>query len=457
MTFRENLVNARSHIIFIVALLLGLAMVIFLDSKIKNLERGNLLVDLGDKAPSFSTTGPIGAFNYVEPLPLAKPAPLDAKYLAYAKTAWIYFENNTDAKTGLVNSTDGYPSTTMWETGSYIMAVTSADLLGLIDQKEAQMRLDKMLTSLTSQRLFDDILPNKAYNAKTNELVDYANKPSKRGLGWSALDISRIMSGLVLIERQYPELSPKVEKLISRWDLNKMVSAGMLLGGNLDKDKLRFDQEGRVGYEQYAAKAMMLRGFDMFAAYDVTRHLMVKYVEDQPIAVDDRLHRNVAPAFAVSEPYLFDGLEFGYDTGSHHIATAMYKAQEARFQRQSILTAVSETHLNVEPYFIYSSVWGGGEPWAVLSFKGERLDSKRTVAIKVAFAWDALFQTEYTKMLVEKLAPLGDPKKGFPEGLFESDGKTNTTITTNTNAVILASLAYRAFGPLHHAHRRSEP
>jgi hypothetical protein len=232
-----------------------------------------------------------------------------------------------------------------------------------------------------------------------------------------------------------------------------MVENGELIGGNVIEGNLRRDQEGRVGYEQYAAKAMMLFGYDVYNAYDAESHLMVRDVEDHPIPVDTRLHRNVTPAFTVSEPYLFDGLEFGFDARSARFATAIYSAQEARYRNSGILTAVSESHIDVAPYFIYSSVWGGGAPWAVMTFRGERLDSKRTITTKVAFAWDALFGTDYTRELVAAIAPLGDTERGWPEGIYEIDGTTNSSVTVNTNAVVLASLAFRAHGPLIRAGR----
>ena len=109
---------------------------------------------------------------------------------------------------------------------------------------------------------------------------------------------------------------------------------------------------------------------------------------------------------------------------------------------------MSESHLDEAPYFVYSSVWGGGAPWAVMTFQGERLDSKRTITTKTAFAFDALFGTDYTRELVAAIAPLGDPERGWPEGIYEIDGSTNGSVTTNTNAVVLAALAFRAHGPL---------
>jgi hypothetical protein len=257
-----------------------------------------------------------------------------------------------------------------------------------------------------------------------------------------------MIAALGHIEVNYPDLTPKTARLIERWDLSAMVEDGQLIGGNIVNDTLRRDQEGRVGYEQYAAKAMMLFGFDMYRAYNAETNLMVREVEGQPIPVDSRLHRNVTPAFTVSEPYLFDGLEFGFDARSLRFATAIYNAQEARHSETGILTAVSESHIDVAPYFIYSSVWGGGAPWAVMTFQGDRLDSRRTVTTKASFAWDALFGTDYTRELMDAIAPLGDTERGWPEGIYEIDGSTNTSVTVNTNAVVLASLAFRANGPL---------
>lgn len=442
MRFRDKLIKARSHLIFLVALGCGLAVVTTIDRRIEAVPA------------QMQRASDMAILDAVTPLPLAVLGETAPEDLRYAQIAWRYFQNNTDPGTGLVNSADKYPSTTMWETGSYFVATIAAERLGVIDPAEAQARIGLALDTLIAMRLFDGILPNKAYHVRTGALVNYANEPMERGLGWSALDIARIIAALGHVEAHYPALAPKTTALMARWDLSQMVQDGQLIGGNIADGTLRRDQEGRVGYEQYAAKAMMLFGYDMYRAYDASSTLMVKTVEGQPIPVDTRMHRNVTPAFTVSEPYLFDGLEFGFDARSLRFATSIYRAQEARFRDKGVLTAVSESHIDVAPYFVYSSVWGGGAPWAVLSFKGERLDSKRTVTTKVAFAWAALFGTDYTRVLMEKIAPLGDPTRGWPEGIYESDGTTNSSVTVNTNAVVLAALAFRAHGPLIRAARK---
>jgi len=433
MSFKNNLIKARSHIMFLIALGAGLVLVTAID---------------GRPDVNTQTEAAMTQFDSIVPLPLAITGTSSEQDLDHARIAWRYFQNNTDPVTGLVNSTDNYPSTTMWETGSYFVATISANRLGVIQREEAIARISLTLETLIEMRLFDDMLPNKAYNVRTGDLVNYANQPMERGLGWSALDIARMVGALGHVAANYPELAPQTTALMARWQLSEMVKNGQLIGGNMIEGQLRHDQEGRVGYEQYAAKAMMLFGYDMSHAYDAESHLMVQEVDGQPIPVDIRLHRNITPAFTVSEPYLFDGLEFGFDARSHRFATSIYAAQEARFHDTGIMTAVSESHIDVAPYFIYSSVWGGGAPWAVMTFSGDRMDSRRTVTTKVAFAWDTLFGTDYTRKLVAEIAPLGDTERGWPEGIYESDGSINSAITVNTNAVVLAALAFRAHGPL---------
>lgn len=438
MSFKQNLLRARGHIVFLTALIGGFFLVQWLDSW----QTGQTTSVLEGQDSQMQR------FADITPQPLTTPRPSTPQDLEHAAIAWTYFLNNVNPETGLANSADSYPSTTMWETGSYLIAILSAERLGLINQAEAYSRIRKVIASLKQLRLFNDKLPNKAYNTQTLELVDYANKPSDIGLGWSALDVARIVSALGLVERNKPELAGQVEDLLHGWHLTEMVEDGQLIGTNIRDGKVVRNQEGRLGYEQYAAKAMMLFGFDASEAFGTNDKMMVVEVENLPIAVDNRAHRGTSPAFVVSEPYLFDGLEYGFDERSHLFGTTVYEAQAARFANTGHLTAVTEGHLNEAPYFAYATVWGGGSDWAVLSFKGERMDSRRTLSTKAAFGWDALFGTEYTAKLVEAVAVTADPVKGWAEGIYEADGKINTSVTANTNALILAALSFKATGPL---------
>jgi len=64
--------------------------------------------------------------------------------LKTARIAWTYYENNYQPKTGLVNSANQYPSTTMWDTGSALAATIAAHDFGFIDQKDQNMKLTQV-------------------------------------------------------------------------------------------------------------------------------------------------------------------------------------------------------------------------------------------------------------------------------------------------------------------------
>ena len=124
--------------------------------------------------------------------------------LEIARIAWKYFENNYNKKTGLVNSADRYPSTTMWDTGSALAATVSAYELGLIDEKSFDERVVSLMSTLSEIKLFNDEAPNKAYNTMTGEMVDYNNKPSPDGIGVSTLDLARLVSWLQALSSLHP-------------------------------------------------------------------------------------------------------------------------------------------------------------------------------------------------------------------------------------------------------------
>jgi hypothetical protein len=64
----------------------------------------------------------------------------------------------------------------------------------------------------------------------------------------------------------------------------------------------------------------------------------------------------------VSEPYVLDGIEFGWDDTSRDFAYRVYQAQYNRYVRTGIPTAVSEDNLDQAPYFVYNSILFEGEP-----------------------------------------------------------------------------------------------
>lgn len=440
---QSNLVKARSSIVWLLAIACAFGAVWWIEK-----ESGKELIA---REGSASAGTPALSLPVSRDLPAdPAPRPLTAQEKQWASTAWAYFEQNVDPQTGLVHSVAGFPSATMWDTASYLLALISAEKLGLIDKRGFDIRMAKALVSLERIPLYGGKLPNKSYGAATLEMTDYENKPSRAGIGWSAIDIGRLLVPLNAITWRHPVHTPAVRRVLARWDLSGVARGGELFGVDAGGASApRSVQEGRLGYEQYAARGFALAGLDVDTASDWRHHLQLQAVEGVQVCADDRdPQRFGAQNFVVSEPYVLWGLEFGWTRAARECAWRAYRAQEARFRKTGVPTAVSEDHVDQPPYFVYNTVWSGGRPWATVTETGADAAALRSLSVKAAFAWHALLRNDYTTRLVATVAPLNEPGKGWYAGLYEEGNRPNRTLTANTNAVVLESLAYVAHGPL---------
>ena len=380
-----------------------------------------------------------------EPVP---PSALSEVDREAAEIAWAYFENNTQIATGLVDSTANFPSTTLWDQAGYIFAFIAAKRLGLIDDEEFEFRAGGLLNSIAKFELYNDALPNKVYNTKTLRMTDYGNNEMAEGIGFSALDLGRFLMALRALELEAPLFGPQVRLIVNAWTPTEMSYEGELFGTTVFEDGPVHGQEGRIGYEQYAARAAALWGLDVNQAISARRVLNWETIHGVRVPIDLRLSsifKSITPT--LSEPYILEGLEMGFNHESQLLASRVYEVQEARFIETGLPTMVSEDHISVAPYFLYSSIHSNGIPWAVVAETGERFDELRTLSTKAVFGWDALYQTEYTTQLREDIRELGVLNSGWYAGRYEQTGELNDTLTLNTNAVILEALHYRAFGP----------
>jgi hypothetical protein len=432
----SNLVKARSSIVWLLAIACAFGAVWWIEK-----ESGKELI-AGASGPALPASADLPA--------VPSPRPLTPEEQQWARTAWTYFEQNVDAQTGLVHSVAGFPSATMWDTASYLLALVAAHDLGLVEKRSFDIRLAKALVSLERMPLYGGKLPNKSYSAVTLEMTDYENKPSAGGIGWSAIDIGRLLVPLNVIAWRHPVHTPAVRRLLARFETSELVRDGQLLGMQAGgAGAAQPVQEGRLGYEQYAARGFSLIGLDAEAAADWRNHLQLVKVEGVPVCADDRdPQRFGAQNTVVSEPYILWGLEFGWTSAARECAWRVYRAQEARFRKTGVPTAVSEDHVDQAPYFVYNTVWSGGRPWATVTETGADAAALRSLSVKAAFGWHALLRNEYTTQLITKVAGLNEPDKGWYAGLYEAGGKPNKALAANTNAVVLESLAYIAQGPL---------
>ncbi|MDP0897039.1 DUF3131 domain-containing protein, partial [Klebsiella pneumoniae] len=74
-----------------------------------------------------------------------------------------------------------YPSTTMWDSASYLDAMTAARELVIIYNAEFDRRMLKFLATLNKIDLFRNELPNKANNTISGQKVNYQNNPREIG------------------------------------------------------------------------------------------------------------------------------------------------------------------------------------------------------------------------------------------------------------------------------------
>ncbi|MEM7587255.1 MAG: DUF3131 domain-containing protein [Acidobacteriota bacterium] len=411
MKFKEGLLRARSNIAFMVGLVAASGLVYSLESAsgVAGLYRPS--IELSKLAPN-----PV------------KRGVLSEDDMAAAKIAWRYFENNTQSETGLVNSVNGFASTTLWDQASYILGLVSAYRLGIVGQEEFDIRIVKVLDSMARMELFDGKLPNKVYNTQTLAMTDYTNKVIENGIGWSAIDIARVLVPLNVIVWNFPEHGRKVKAIVEAWDFDAMLKDGAMIGARVsDEGETELVQEGRLGYEEYAARSMNLMGFDSLAALRFDDYLRFINIYDQKIAYDSRSHAEYhAHNYVVSEPYILTAVEFGFDANSRELAWRVYRAQEERYKATGIETAVSEDNVDVAPYFVYNTVFSNGKPWNAIAEDGTDQSHLRTMSTKAVFGWDALYNTRYTNMLRKEVTDLFDPKNGWYSGRQPSPAAVQT-------------------------------
>jgi len=424
----------RGPIVFVLGLLISAGLALFFDDALARLSMQNSArIPLLDQSQLTEQTESYGEVEQ-----------------AAAASAWRYLAQNVQPDTGFVNSVDGYLSTTLWDQGSYVLGLVSAERLGLVSDAEFEGRIARLLASLKQLPLFDGRLPNKAYNTQTLAMVNYANQPTPDGIGWSALDIARFLMALRVVEKHYPHHGQTIRDILASWDLNAMAAQGELWGSELDgAGGYARVQEGRIGYEQYAARAAALWGLDVLRAASAERVVHWQDVQGHAIPTDLRRARSFGAITPVlSEPYMLIGLELGFDAEGAALAQAVLAAQQARHEETGHITMVSEDHIDQAPYFLYSSVFANGRAWAVVTEDGEFHPDLRTQSTKASFAWHALMPSDYTAMARDAVIRTAHSEKGYPAGIYEASGALNEIYTLNTNAIILQALHYQKFGPL---------
>jgi hypothetical protein len=370
-------------------------------------------------------------------------------------------------QTGLVNSVDRVPVTTLWQIGDYLAALVAAHQLGLIDHLEFDHRASKLLDFLNHMPLSDLALPNRMYNTQNGVMVNFSNQPAD--IGWSAIEIGRLLLWMKITGQRYPHLREYFDKVVLRWNFCKVIDdCGVLYGLGKGEGKSVPSQEGRLGYLQYASAGFAAWGFEtrksaMAGPVEAIDVMGVKLLVD---ARDDRTTGAIAPV--VTMPYVLLGMELGWayprdagqpgqpghpggaeSDGLRRQALDVFRIQKLRYQQQGILTARTDHPLSNPPHFVQDSVFASGYAWNTLSEQGRQFPAMALVSTKAVFGMWALTRNSYTDRLMDAIEPLYKNDKGWFEGRYENSGGYEDLLTLSTNSMVLQSLLYKVQGPMY--------
>ncbi|MBW4688717.1 MAG: DUF3131 domain-containing protein [Komarekiella atlantica HA4396-MV6] len=366
---------------------------------------------------------------------------------ATARQAWLYFQRNWNDETCLVNSVDGFTSVTMWDQAAAIAALVSARELNIVPVAEFEAKMSKMLKTLASMPLYKGELPNKVYNAKTLLPVNYGQLKKREEIGWSAIDLGRMAIWLKIVGAKYPKLQPQTDAVWKHWRVKRLTKNGQMYGTAVVEGKEQYNQEGRLGYENYAAYGLKLWGLDVKQALNHQSHTAFVNLYGEGVPYDRRDYKNSgANNYVLSEPYILDGIETGFQALPKAYADRILAAQEARYRATKQLTAVTEDNLDRPPYFVYSSLFVNGEPWATITDTQQQHNNLRFLSAKAAIGWHMLYNTAYTRQLFDFAQTNLKSQTGWYNGFYESLRQPNKALTANNNGVILESLLYKQVG-----------
>ena len=240
--------------------------------------------------------------------------------------------------------------------------------LDIINPKEFDKRTRHLLAALTKLPLFAGELPNRGYDTRSLQPIDYAGNAVTEGNGWSALDLGRMLASLYNLKTCHPEYTAAVDKIVLDWSYLRVVRDGILSSATVTKDKdgrlvTRVNPETRLGYEEYAARAFQLWGFDVERSA-VGGEYQTTSVEGVQVPIGRRRSdTNSKNQYTVSNPFLLYGLEFGLDPQMRSLVLPILQAQSDRYRHTGTLTASATTLIDRKPYTVHSTITAQGEPF----------------------------------------------------------------------------------------------
>ncbi|MBE9029800.1 DUF3131 domain-containing protein [filamentous cyanobacterium LEGE 11480] len=368
--------------------------------------------------------------------------PLSASEQAMAQRAWRYFDANWQESTGLVNRVDRIAVTSLHDMATSLAALVSARELALISDRIFQHKLKRLLQTLATLPLYNGELPHRLYHTQTALPLAKHPRTGQSSTGWSAIDIGRLARWLKIVGARYPQFKPQTEAIWQRWQVSLLTRNGQLMASQIRHGREQLYQQGRLGYETYAAYGLRLWGLPVDVALQPQKYMTISHVYGQPVPTDRR-RRNFDNDVSVnSDPYILDGIETGFQALPRSLAEAVLRAQMARFEKTQQLTAVATDAIDRAPFRLTNTVIADQKPWSTYAGSQQYADF-RFLSTKAAVGWYVLYPNHYTRRLVEFVQSELGGEQGWQSGFYETLRQPNQALSADTNGVILASLLYR--------------
>ena len=263
-----------------------------------------------------------------------------------AELAWRYFSPNlAGVDHGLVPAAtwpegDGYGRydiLTMWDAGSLILAYVSARSIGLIDEKEFDLRIKAVMVFLRRSefRWGKLTLPNYRTANSGGRTIEPGYDATDTGRFWSrCMSSTRRRTAPIGIKQQ-----------VARWNI-----ADTVVNGRLQDIKSGTRSESKCfNYVHYIARAYKLWGIEAARPASIGRSARERRQRTHRIP---RARRHGRPDCDRTER---DGGDRDSDIrrDSRILSDVLYEAQKERYAETGHLTCVSETPTDAKPWFTY--------------------------------------------------------------------------------------------------------
>ncbi|ALR76494.1 DUF3131 domain-containing protein [[Enterobacter] lignolyticus] len=435
MSWKRSLLRARSYIAVMIGFLIASGVVLYVETHMPQSKPVQNALTLSHDFPD-----------------LPEPRALTLNEAIWARIAWQYFVNNAQPE-GLVNSIDNQPYSTMWDTGNYLIAMISAERLGIISHQELNDRMHAVLTALSALPLTDGKLPAVYYHPRQLIRLRSLDRNESQP-DWSAVDISRLLMSLNISAWLYPEQAPAIKQLTRRWRFDALFvqrEAKKRLSFREPKTWQLISQDNRqsYGYQLYALNSLrrtsILAGSVLSAPFPSQHTISIDGVS---IPYDGLVNMGKLDHPVVSNlPFLLTGLEIGFDINSAEMSWRIMKVQESRYKSTGDLAWMGTDYEERSPRFENDTL-ARRPPASIDKTRRAVSDTALQLSTRSVFSWYALFRTPWNTMMRQRSEALFEPGRGWYDGIVSGSQQRSNIISATTNAAVLESLVYLSQGPL---------